>query len=188
MCSLGRCLTAALAVLMLAGCAAPRPFMPPLAPATLGHSVEQRQQVTIHYKGRTRSLQVVLKIAPGDLEMIGLSAIGQRLFTLSWDGHHASLTSPIDRLGKFDPVRVLADLQLAYWPLPALRAALPAGLRLQQIGSARILWRKDQLLWFASRAGPDRWTSALTIYNARRGYRLQIQPLAAPTTPRTDTP
>lgn len=169
---------AVIAVTALAGCAPPRPLLAPLAPQTLGQSVSARQQVTIRFADNVHSLQVALKVAPDDLTLVGLTAVGQRLFTLSWNGQQAELHSSIHSIADIDPARILADLQLAYWPLPILRQALPDNLSLEQYGSARVLWRDDKLLWFASSTGPDRWHSTVTIYNARAGYRLTIQPLA----------
>lgn len=170
-------------VMALVGCAtAPRPFLAPLAPETLGQSVEARQQVTATWRGRTRSMQVALKVAPKDLTLIGLSSIGQRLFTLTWNGRKADLVSVlgsgVDDPDGLDPARILADLELTYWPLPALRRALNGSLRLEQQGTVRTLWDDNTLLWFASSATDDRWASAMTIYNARIGYRLDIRPLA----------
>lgn len=167
------------AALATAGCAAPGPLLAPLAPQTLGSSITVRQQITAHFGDDTRQLQVALKVAPRDLKLIGLTALGQRLFTLSWNGQRAEVTSAVEPLADIDPAHILADLQLAYWPLPALRAALPADLRLEQYGTARVLWRNDQLLWFASSETADRWGSTLTLYNAQAGYRLTVQPLAA---------
>lgn len=165
-------------VAALAGCAPPRPLLSPLPPQTLGTSITVRQQVTAYFDGDRRQLQVALNVAPNDLSLIGLTAIGQRLFTLSWESGHARLHSNIESISKIDPTRILADLQLAYWPLPRLRAALPDDLRLEQYGTARVLWRDGELLWFASSETADRWASTVTLYNARVGYRLTIQPLA----------
>lgn len=126
---------------------------------------------------KNRRMQVALQVAPTHLTMIGLTAVGQRLFTLSWNGQQARLDSSISSIDGLDPARVLADLQLAYWPLDALRGALPDNLRLEQYGSARMLWRDGKLLWFASSKGADRWHSPMTLYNTQLGYRLTIRPL-----------
>lgn len=166
------------ATMAITGCAAPHILLSPLAPQTLGTPVTARQQVTLHFDGNVRSLQVALKVTPNDLSLIGLTAIGQRLFTLSWENGQTHLHSSIDSISKIDPARILADLQLAYWPLPVLRSALPDNLRLTQYGTARVLWRGDELLWFASSTGTDRWGSTMTLYNAELGYRLTIRPLS----------
>lgn len=160
------------------GCT-PGPLIHPLTPASLGQSVELRKQVTVRYHGQTRSLQVALKVAPTDLTLIGLSPVGQRLFTLSWDGANAQVTSPLAGARRLPAKRILADLQLADWPLPALRQALvDPQMRLQQQGRLRTLWRGDNLLWLSYRDGDAGWNSPLMIYNSRGHYRLNIQPLA----------
>ncbi|MDN5861883.1 MAG: DUF3261 domain-containing protein [Salinisphaera sp.] len=169
---------ALLAALAAAGCAPPRPLLPPLTPGSLGDSITVRQQLTVRFDGEVRSMQVALQVAPTDLTLIGLTALGQRLFTLSWAGGQLALKSRVNRIADIDPARILADLQLAYWPLPALRAALPDSLHLEQYGTARVLWRDGELLWFASSQTANRWGSTLTLYNARLGYRLTIRPLA----------
>lgn len=170
---------ALLAVVLVAGCATPQPWLAPLPPGSLGQTTQARQQVTAHRDGQSRSLQVAIKATPQRLTLIGLSALGQRLFTLVWDGQQAILTgNSLTRLDGLDPDWILADLQLAYWPLAPLRAALPPDLRLEQLGTARTLWRGDKLLWYRSSATADAWHSKLKLYNARLGYRLTIVPLA----------
>lgn len=167
-----------IALMALAGCTVPtQPLLAPLAPRTLGESVTVRQQVTAHFDDNVRRMQVALSVTPNDLSLIGLTAIGQRLFTLSWRNGQAHMHSHIKTLSQLEPARILADLQLAYWPLPALRRALPDDLQLAQYGTARVLWRDGRLLWFASSDSRKRWHSTMTIYNARMGYRLTIKPL-----------
>lgn len=168
-----------LASVLATGCATPQPWLAPLPPDSLSQTTQARQQVTAHRNGQSRSLQVAIKATPQRLTLIGLSALGQRLFTLVWDGQQVTLTGDaLDRLGGLDPYWILADLQMAYWPLAPLRAALPPDLRLQQIGTARTLWRGDKLLWYRSSATADAWHSKLMLYNERLGYRLTILPLA----------
>lgn len=162
----------------LAGCM-PKPLLQPLGPAALGRSVEARQQVTVHYRGHTRSLQVALRVVPDDLTLVGLSAMGQRVFTLGWNGHAIKRGDGLDSAKNIPAKRILADLELAYWPLAALRGALTdPDLRLEQLGDTRSLWRGDKLLWIAYRANGNPWHSRLTVYNARLGYRLDVKPLA----------
>lgn len=165
-------------VAALSGCM-PKPLIRPLGPAALGRSVEARQQVTVHYRGKTRSLQIALRVVPDNLTLVGLSAMGQRVFTLGWNGQAIERGQGLDAGKRVPAKRILADLELAYWPLPALRKALTRrDLRLQQLGNTRTLWRGNKLLWLAYRANGDPWHSQLTVYNARLGYRLDVKPLA----------
>src|SRR5699024_8082405 len=78
-------------VLAMTGCAPPPPLLQPLAPATLGERMTLRQQITAQFGNQTRTFQTALQVAPDELTLIGLSAIGQRLFTLSWNGRQAHL-------------------------------------------------------------------------------------------------
>lgn len=167
-----------LLVFGLAGCA-PKPLIHPLGPDALGQSVEARQQVTLHYRGRTRSMQVALRVAPDNLTLIGLSGIGQRLFTLGWNGNTIQRSRGLADDKRLPADRILADLELAHWPLAALRTALAdSDLRLEQLGETRTVWRGDTLLWIAYRGGDEPWHSPMTIYNARLNYRLDVKPLA----------
>lgn len=161
----------------LAGCA-PKPLIQPLGPSALHRSIEARQQVTVHYHGHTRSLQVALRVAPDDLTLVGLSAIGQRLFTLGWNGREITHRGGLAKNRHLPARRILADLELTYWPLPALRKALAGdAMHLEQLGSTRALWDGDKLLWIAWRGSGQPWHRRLTVYNARAGYRLDVKPL-----------
>lgn len=171
--SLGGLLILALA----GGCVTPSPWIEPLPPGTLDTSGQHRQQVTLERGDTRRSMQVAIETTPGQLTLIGLSALGQRLFTIEWDGTHIRSRAISEELDKLDPRWVLADLQLAFWPLPPLRRALPADLRLAAHGRTRTLWRGDDLLWFCSRTTDDPWQDPVMLYNGRGGYRLYIRPL-----------
>lgn len=166
-----------LAALACSACTAPRPWLAPLAPDTLGASVQARQEVIATRGGEQHSLQVALKVDAASLTMIGLSPLGQRLFTLTWDGQDARLVTHIENLEGIDPEWILADLQMTYWPLAPLRTALPQDLHLTEHGSARALWRGEHLLWYRSGALADIWRSNVELYNGRLGYRLTIRPL-----------
>lgn len=172
----------------LAGCA-PEPLIQPLGPSALGRSVEARQQVSVHYQGHTRSLQIALRVAPDNLTLIGLSAIGQRLFTLGWNGREITHQNGLEKSHRLPARRILADLELAYWPLSALRTALAShAMRLEQLGSTRALWDGDKLLWIAWRGPGQPWHRRLTLYNARLDYRIDVQPLAFNARPDPQTP
>ena len=83
-----------------------------LGPAALGRSVEARQQVTVHYRGHTRSLQVALRVVPDDLTLVGLSAMGQRVFTLDWNGHAIERGAGLDSAKNIPAKRILATCRL----------------------------------------------------------------------------
>lgn len=127
---------------------------------------------------QTYALQVAMRVDAERLTLIGLSDLGQRLFTLSSDGHQARLISPSSDLKGLDPDLILTEFELVYWPLAELNTALPQELRLEQQGSLRTLWRGEKLLWFSVNESQDRWCGNVFIYNLERDYRLDIQPLS----------
>ncbi len=165
------------AALLLGACAAPRPWFEPLGPETLQRDTPVRQLVTLDFQGRTRALQTVLTRDRGGLTLVGLSSVGQRLFTMTWDGRQAELRSGVAQLDRLDPRWMLTDIQLAFWPLEDLRGALPAGVSLEQVGTQRALWRGGELLWMRATTQADPWRGETRIYNAELGYRLTVRPL-----------
>lgn len=165
------------AVWLLAGCAAPRPWLGPLPPGALDEEVQVRQHLVLVRGEQSRSLQVALRVDAERLTLIGLSDLGQRLFTLTSDGRRAEWRGRASDLQGLDPNWILTELQLVYWPLPPLRAALPEGLRLDQQASVRTLWRDRELLWFGVRESGDMRHGEVVVYNLQLGYRLGIRSL-----------
>ncbi|RBL65722.1 DUF3261 domain-containing protein, partial [Pseudomonas sp. MWU13-2625] len=119
--------------LLLAACqsAPPRSALPAISlpPASLGAELSLAQRLSaapLDPRDGTPSpaLDVQLEIDGDRLQLAGL-ALGQRILRLSWDGKTLqSQRSPL-LPASVDEARIVRDIQLAYWPLPALRAALP---------------------------------------------------------------
>lgn len=135
-------------VLLLAGCAhlAPAPAAPPdlllrLSPASLGGELELRQRVTVAHGGQRHALDALLEADPASVRLAAV-ALGQLVLALSWDGQALE-----ERAGPFLPeavsaARILSDLQLAWWPAAAIRAALPPGYALEEAPGQRRLLRE----------------------------------------------
>jgi hypothetical protein len=68
---------------------------------------------------------------------------------------------------------VLDDLQFALWPLPALRAALPAGWQVEQTDNERRLLDAQGGVWLIARG--DGNLSNLRLRNLADGYALEIR-------------
>lgn len=164
-------------LLLLAACAGPRPWFEPLGPESLDRPTPIRQLVTAELGDRDHTLQTVLNRGSSALTLVGLSSVGQRVFTMSWDGREATLRSRLAELDRLDPLWMLTDIQLAFWPLAPLRAALPAGFALEEIGTLRVLWQDGELLWMRASESVSPWQSEVMVFNASLGYRLRIRPL-----------
>src|SRR5438128_388668 len=68
---------------------APKPTvdaLPLLSPATLGFSRSVQQVLHVAYGEQDATLSAVLTVTPERLQVIGLNAVGLRLFTLDYDG------------------------------------------------------------------------------------------------------
>ncbi|WP_047257671.1 DUF3261 domain-containing protein [Chromobacterium subtsugae] len=172
-----------LCLALLAGCQsapAPQPRLPAIAlsPASLGLSLSLAQRLSAApldpRDGKpSPALDVQLEIDGDRLQLAGL-ALGQRILRLSWDGKTLqSQRSPL-LPASVDEARIVRDIQLAYWPLPALRAALPEGWTLEQRGATRVLSQQgEEAVRIDSQADPA-WTGHSELINRREGYRLSI--------------
>jgi hypothetical protein len=135
----------------LAGCAAPQTRAPQatpyfaLSPASLGRELSLQQQLRFTFPRGERSFEAYLE---SDAQAVRLAAMlgGQTALRIVWDGQDLQVRRADWLPEVVDAAAVLSDLQLVYWPLPALQAALPPGWRLEDSGNARRLWRGDELV------------------------------------------
>jgi len=176
-----------LAAALLAACA--QTAAPPaagvpslrLSPASFGASLSLVQRLTVQQlpsaarrSAPEQSLEAQLEIEPGELRLAAF-ALNQRVLMLRWDGlalqtqRHALLPAEVDA------ERVLRDVQLVYWPLAAVAAALPAGWTVADADSQRLLSFGDQVQVLIDYAGLPRWQGRAELDNRREGYRLTIE-------------
>jgi hypothetical protein len=172
---LALCLTAAST---LAGCASVAPQAPrlglKLAPSALGASISLQQQLQVEREGRIDHLDAALEVDEERIGMIGL-ALGQRVMSLDYDG--STLKSWRHTLLP-EQVRgedVLEDIQLTYWPADTIRAALPAGWRIEDSAMRRTLWSGDSPVMVIDYSAEPRWTGKVVLSNLRYQYKLSIQ-------------
>src|SRR5262245_7704903 len=114
-------------ILMTACAHAPResaPGLRPLAPIEAISPRNASQVIHAAFGDRAVTLRTALEVDASSVKVVGVTATGQRLFTAAWDGHNVTADRGPFVPDDLDPQRVLADMQLALWPLPALRGAL----------------------------------------------------------------
>ncbi|HTP39201.1 MAG TPA: DUF3261 domain-containing protein [Steroidobacteraceae bacterium] len=97
--------------------------LPLLAPASLGQTRQFTQLLRGDYGDTSFSLRCVVSIDDRQLSVIGLTALGQRAFTLKYDGAQLDEERAPQLPQAIGGVQLLNDLQLVYWPLPALQKA-----------------------------------------------------------------
>jgi hypothetical protein len=173
-----RALIAALIFFGLAGCENSLPrggrIGLKLPPSTLGASVNLQQHLTVDRNGRMDELDAALEIDPERIDMVGL-VLGQRVLALHFDGktletwRHPMMT---EGLRGED---VLEDLQLTLWSADEIRAALPAGWRLEENGLRRTILEKDETVTVIDYSAQPRWSGTVELQNLRFHYRLTIR-------------
>jgi len=163
-------------VAILAACStqptrSPAPGMPSLklAPASLGGTLALQQRLVFTHGERSNTVDALLE-ADADSVRLVLHQQGQVMLRLAWDGQTLQQSRAAQLPEALSAQRVLDDLQLVHWPAPAIRAALPAGLQLQDAGAGR------RLLHGHETVASVRWSGEhdARLENHREGYRLDI--------------
>jgi hypothetical protein len=167
-------------VLLLAACAhAPREAAGPapraLAPVSAVSPRSASQVIHAAYGDRAATLRTALEVSASDIRLVGVTATGQRLFSASYDGQAVSAERGTFVPADIQPERVLADMQLALWPLPALRQALGANYDVAEpFAGVRRLTRDGRLVAEVHYAGDDPWSGRLWLVSFEHGYSLTV--------------
>lgn len=149
------------------GTDAPAAFELRLPPASLGHDLALQQQLRYSTGQEQHTLDALLEVESNEVRL-DLQATGQTALRLRWDGRtldqHRASWLPRSVSGE----QILSDLQLANWPVAAIRAALPSGWSLAEDGTTRVLRDRDATVVTVRHPAPDR----IEIEHAT--YRLSI--------------
>jgi hypothetical protein len=171
-------------VLLLSGCATQvqRSAEVPLASPTAVSARSASQVIHAIYGARAMTLSTAIQNDASGLDVVGLTATGQRLFTVRWDGTAVSARRSAFVPDAVDPQRVLADMQLALWPLAAVQAAFgKSGLEVTEpFAGVRRLRRGDTLVAEVHYASADPWNGRLWFVNFEYDYSLTIDTTVAP--------
>src|SRR3546814_15580266 len=103
--------------------------------------------------------------------------MGQRVFTLDYDGSDLKTWRAPFAPDAIDPQRIVADLQFAYWPLPALKSAWQIGETqvIEPRPGLRRLIHGDRIVAEVHSATADRFPARLWLVNFVYGYSLDIE-------------
>ena len=93
------------------------------------------------------------------------------MLRLAWDGKELQQDRAEQLPESLSAQRVLADLQLVYWPAAAISQALPAGWQLHDEQGVRTLVHRGDVVATVDRTGD----SEARLENLREGYRLHIR-------------
>ncbi len=172
-------------ILLLAACAhAPREEAGPapraLAPVSAVSPRSASQVIHAAYGERAATLRTALEVSATGMKLVGVTATGQRLFTASYDCQAVSAERGAFVPADIQPERVLADMQLALWPLPALQEALaPAYDVAEPFRGVRRLKRDGRLVAEVHYTGDDPWAGRLWLVSFEHGYSLTVDTTTA---------
>lgn len=145
-----------------------------LSPASFGQTLSLQQQVHVETAGRAVDFDAALDIAPDSLTLVGM-AFGQRMLTLRYNGVKLVETRnpmlPRDVRG----IDILTDVQMALWPVGAVRAALPAGWVVVDSDTLRTFSQDAREVVAITYDAVPHWKSLVTLRNLRYDYRLVIR-------------
>jgi len=136
--------------------------------------VRAEQILTLSAGDRTTTLQAYVDVTPQKISVVGATALGQRVLSFTRDAAGLRVEAAE---GGIDPQQVLADLQLATWPLAALQAAAGSPWRISEPrpGLRRVL-RGDEPFAEIHYAGPQPpWHGRIWLVNFPNRYTLDIE-------------
>ncbi len=149
-----------------------------LPPAALRRTLALQQHIEVRYRtadGATETRELIA-LLQADAAHTRLAAVagGQVLARLDWDGTRLDVSRASWAPAQLDPERILSDLQLSLWPLPAVADALPTGWTVREAQGRRVLRHGDEVVVEIQHAGAD----TLRFTQHRDGYALTIRTLA----------
>lgn len=113
-----------------------------LPPSALPQPLVLQQRLTFVHGDRRESVDAMVE-SDADGTRLVIHAQGQVALRLEWDGKELKQQRAPWLPAALDGERVLTDLQLVYWPLAAICAALPPGWTLAEADGRRVLRKGD---------------------------------------------
>jgi hypothetical protein len=180
------CAALLLASALLAACQSMRPAAPPAVAPSAAHAAlappdavgtrSASQVIHAVYGARSVVLRTAIETGPARLDVVGVTATGQRVFSAHYDGQTIDARKSPFVPDKLDPERVLADMQLALWPLAAVQAVFrERGLSVTEpFAGVRRVMRGEALLAEVHYASPDPWSGRLWFVSFEFDYSLTI--------------
>lgn len=156
-----------------------------LSPGSLGQQVILTQVVTLSYEDESQQLLFFSEVSAQAVTIAGLLPDGSRLFSIHYDGVSLRSEGNGDVLERLDPHYLLADMQMALWPLAAVRGSLASANGCFASGTCKLLETVDQRQRTLSREGDiivdiryqdiPAYRATLAYEHRARGYSLQIE-------------
>lgn len=122
-----------------------------LQPTSALAAFDAQQIAEISVDGRKETLVIEMESGPDGLRFVGLTPFGFKLLQLQFDNKHASVTSSAG--SHLDPVLLASLLQLTLWPAEIVRKGLDPEMSLEESGSYRRIFYRNEAVLIATRIG-----------------------------------
>lgn len=141
-----------------------------LPPAALPTPMALQQRLTFSHGQRTQTVDALVE-SDASATRVVVHAQGQVALRLDWDGNELQQQRASWLPAALDGERVLNDLQLAYWPLAAIRAALPDGWSASEHEGERSLDKDGVRIVSIRHVSPNQ----VELQQHSLGYSLRIE-------------
>ncbi|MBT4837103.1 MAG: DUF3261 domain-containing protein [Methylococcales bacterium] len=148
-------------------------------PNSLGSSIRLVQQIESIYQKESHVFISQVEVTPEKLTIVGMTPMGIKLFSLTWDGkelqHETSLLTQMKSI-PFKLDYILADFQMTYWP------KLSAGNRFNyqdksQPSHHRTIFNRNTKVVSIHYQKDSPWQGKIEFKHLERGYQLNITTL-----------
>lgn len=150
-----------------------------LSPEVIDAEISLTQDVSSQYPEHYSSMLVEIELDGESIRMLGLTPMGMKIFTLSYSGGvvEKTLSKMVD--DDLDPMMILSDFQLAYWPVDSVRQGLSAdGYTVSDGGNQRLVSNvQGDLLVEIKYADPDKKWSDVELIHHEVGLTLNVRTL-----------
>lgn len=152
-----------------------------LSPASFGSSVALDQVVTFRSGEGSRSMHCALEIEPHELRLVGLTPFETPAFRIALGADGLVVENFVAESLPTDPRIILADLQLALWPVLPTRERFEVRETTAFGVWTRELLHNDQVFVRVRRPSGAPWSSPLEFEHLERGYALTVETLRCET-------
>jgi hypothetical protein len=172
---------------LLAACAhAPAPRAPaadspaaPSWPLVAPDAIAPRaasQVIRGTWGGKSMTLRTAIELDADSLDVVAVTATGQRVFTIHSDGKTVRAERGPFVPKAVEPERVLVDMQLALWPLASIEPQFRAAgySVVEPFAGVRRVLRGEKLVAEVHYTGADPWAGRLWLVNFEHDYSLTI--------------
>lgn len=146
-----------------------------LSPKSLGRELQLAQRITVvRGSEKKQTFDAQLEVDAAEVRIAAV-ALGQTIASLKWNGEKLEKQVSTHVPDAISADRILSDVQLAWWPADAIRAALPGGYALDEANAQRTLTRNGEGLARIEYQGSAPAWAHVKLAHLKYGYELDIE-------------